>query len=49
MTYKMGPKKARKNMRKTEFPTDTPREFKLGDTAADIYLLSSNMGARKDI
>ena len=30
----MGPKKARRNLRKTEVPTDTPTEFELGDTAA---------------
>ena len=34
--YKMGPKKSRKNARKIEIPTDTPKEFDLGDTAANI-------------
>ena len=33
---KIGPKKATKNVRKIEVPTDTPTEFELGDTAADI-------------
>ena len=32
----MGPKKARKNVRKLEVPTDTPTMFELADTAADI-------------
>ena len=32
----MGPKKCRKNVRKTEVLTDTPTEFELGDTVADI-------------
>ena len=34
----MGPKKAIKNVRKIiiKFPTDTPTEFDLGDTAAEI-------------
>ena len=32
----MGPEKGRKNVRKIEVPTDTPTEFELGDTAADI-------------
>ena len=32
----MGNKKARKNVRMIEVPVDTPTEFKLGDTAADI-------------
>ena len=31
-----GPKKARRNVRKIEVPTDTPTEYELGDTAADI-------------
>ena len=30
----MGPKTARKNVRKIEVPTDTPTEFEQGDTAA---------------
>ena len=33
---KMGPKKVERNVRKTKVPTDTPTEFELGDTAADI-------------
>ena len=32
---KMGPKKSR-IVRKIEVPTDTPTEFELGDTVADI-------------
>ena len=32
----MGPQKARKYVKKVEVPTDTPTEFELGDTAADI-------------
>ena len=32
----MGLKKARKNVKKIEVPTDTPTEFELGYTAADI-------------
>ena len=31
----MGPKKAGKNVRKIEIPTDTPTEFVMGDTAGD--------------
>ena len=36
LIYMIAPKKARKNVRKIEAPTDTPTEFELGDTAADI-------------
>ena len=32
----MGPKKLRKNVRKIQVLTDTPTEFELGYTAADI-------------
>ena len=32
----MALKKARKNTRKMEVPTDSPIEFELGDTVADI-------------
>ena len=32
----MGPKKGRRNVRKIEVPTHIPKEFELGDTAADI-------------
>ena len=32
----MSPKKARKNLRKIEVPTDTPPECELGDTTVDI-------------
>ena len=32
----MGPKKVRGNMRKIEVPTDSPTEFELRDTVADI-------------
>ena len=32
----MAPKKATNNPRKIEVPTDTPTEFELRDTAADI-------------
>ena len=31
----MGPKKARKNVRKIEVHADTPTEFESGDTAGD--------------
>ena len=36
LIYYMDPKKGRRNMRKIDVPTDTPTEFDLGDTAADI-------------
>ena len=33
----MGPVKGRRPVRRIEFPTETPPEFELGDTAADIH------------
>ena len=32
----MGPKKSRRAVRRIEVPTETPPEFELGDTVADI-------------
>ena len=43
----MAPKKARKNLRKTELPTDTPTEFPLGDTVADIQRRSEEREQRE--
>ena len=36
LIYKMGPINGRKNVRKIEVPTDTPTEFELRGTGADI-------------
>ena len=43
----MCPKKGRRNVRKVEIPTDTPTEFELGDTAADIQRQREEKEQRK--
>ena len=43
----MGPKQGRKNARKIEIPRDTPTDFKLGDTAADIQRMREEREQRE--
>ena len=43
---KMGPKKGRR-VRAKEVPTDTPTEFKLGDTPVDIQMRTEERRARE--
>ena len=42
----MGPKKGRR-VRKINVPTDTPTEFELGDTAADIQMTEERQEERR--
>ena len=44
---RMGPKKAKKNVKKIGVQTDTPTEFELGNTAADIQRMREEREQRE--